>query len=63
MHAGVQGHFREAPTLFNELTNLYEPYYRQEQHLRGDGDGRLRIHGLPDAGTTDRCLRGAGLLF
>ena len=29
MHAGVQGHFREAPTLFNELTNLYEPYYRQ----------------------------------
>jgi hypothetical protein len=27
--AAVQGHFNEAPQAFVDLTNLYEPYYRQ----------------------------------
>ena len=29
LRAGVMGHFHEAPQAFVDLTNLYEPYYRQ----------------------------------
>ena len=29
MRAGVMAHFHEAPQAFIDLTNLYEPYYRQ----------------------------------
>ena len=29
LRAGVMGHFNEAPQAFVDLTNLYEPYYRQ----------------------------------
>ncbi|MCR4908729.1 MAG: DUF3089 domain-containing protein [Lachnospiraceae bacterium] len=29
LRAAVQGHFNEAPQAFADLTNLYEPYYRQ----------------------------------
>ena len=29
MRVGVKNHFPQAPLLFQDLTNLYEPYYRQ----------------------------------
>ena len=29
LRAGVMAHFNEAPQAFVDLTNLYEPYYRQ----------------------------------
>ena len=40
LRSAVQGHFHEAPQAFVDLTNLYEPYYRQSNLCALMGKGQ-----------------------
>lgn len=43
LRAAVNGHYGQAPILFEDLTNLYEPYYRQSNLCALEGKGPKEI--------------------